>query len=390
MAERSHPVQPLLPKLKVALVQDWLTGMRGGEKVLEAICPLFPGADIYTLVCNRNNISSVIRGHPIHTSFIQSLPFAGRKHQIYFPLFPAAIERFEMSDYDLVISTSHCVAKGIVTRPHTLHLCYCHTPMRYAWDFYNLYLESTRPRWAARLLLPLAINYMRMWDEASANRVDGYVANSHNVRRRIAKYYRREAAVIHPPVDIESFTPGDGSPGSYYLLVSAMVPYKRDDLAVRVLTGRGARLVVVGDGPERRNLELAAGGRAEFRGRLEHEALAECYRGARALVYPGEEDFGITPLEANAAGRPVIAFKAGGVLETQTEGSTAVFFDQQTEAGLSAALDRFESTRWDPAAIRENALRFSTPRFQEALTRYVLENWEEFVTGGRERPDVAA
>jgi glycosyltransferase involved in cell wall biosynthesis len=229
-----------------------------------------------------------------------------------------------------------------------------------------------------------------MWDEASAHRVDGYVANSHNVRRRIAKYYRRAATVIHPPVDVESFTPGGSSPGSYYLLVSAMVPYKRDDLAVRVLTGRGARLVVVGDGPERRTLEAAAGGRAEFRGRLEHEALAECYRGARALVYPGEEDFGITPLEANAAGRPVIAFKAGGVLETQVEGTTAVFFDQQTEAGLSAAVDRFESTTWDPAVIRDNALRFATPRFQEALARYVLEGWEDFVTGGRERPDVSA
>lgn len=389
MTDRTHLPEPLLPGLKVAIVHDWLTGMRGGEKCLDVFCELFPTADLYTLVAIPENVSARIREHTIRTSFIQSLPFARRKHQIWFPLFPAAVERFELSGYDLVLSSSHCVAKGVVTRPHTLHICYCYTPMRYAWDFYNLYLERTRPAWLARLLLPYAINYMRSWDEASAHRVDGYVAISHTVRRRIAKYYRRDSTVIYPPVDTDTFTPG-AAEGAYYLVVSAMVPYKRDDLAVKVLTQRGARFVVVGDGPERRHLEALAGGRGEFRGRLPGPELVDTYRRAKALIYSGEEDFGIVPLEANSCGRPVIAFKAGGALETQVEGQTAVFFAEQSESALSAAIDRFEQSAWNPAAIRENALRFSRPRFAETIAAHLQECWEEFESGGRERPDVSA
>ncbi len=381
----THSGEGQFQNLRVALVQDWLTGMRGGEKVLEAACDIFPEADIFTLVCVPENISDKIRKHRIETSFIQSFPFARRKHQVYFPMFPAAIEKFELGDYDLVVSTSHCVAKGVLTRPHSLHVCYCHTPMRYAWDFRNLYIDRTRPHWLASAVLPFLLERLRTWDEASAHRVDCFVANSHNVRRRIAKYYRRQAQVLHPPADLSRFRIDPERKPEYYLLVSAMVPYKRDDLAVKVLAERGAPFVVVGNGPERSRLEKIARGKGEFRGRLDAGELVRAFQGARALLYPGEEDFGITPVEANACGRPVIAYGAGGVLESQAEGETVVFFREQTEQALHAAFDEFEKGEWDTRKIRKHAKVFDLPQFRTRLESHVRESWTDFQSSGRER-----
>lgn len=370
---------------RVALVQDWLTGMRGGEKVLEALCEIFPNADIFTLVYLPEKISERIRRHVVRSSFIQRLPFAHKRHQLYFPLFPAAIEQFELSEYDLVVSTSHCVAKGVLTRPDTLHICYSHTPVRYAWDFRHLYQQSARPRWLARTVLPLALSYLRTWDEASANRADLYIANSRNVAMRIARYYGRHATVVHPPVDTRWYTPeAPVRDGDHYLLVSAMVPYKRDDLALEVLVERGLPFLVVGDGPERKNLErIGRNGRGRFVGRSTDEELLQYYRRCKALLYPGEEDFGITPVEANACGRPVIAYGKGGALETQVDGATGLFFEHQTCQSLSDVLERFEGISFDSPQIRSHAERFSKERFLQQLSGVLTRARDLFRSEGR-------
>lgn len=352
--------------MKTALVHDWLNGMRGGEKVLEVLCELYPDADIFTLLCEPDKISPLIRNRRITTSFIQKLPLARRYYRNYLPLFPAAIEQFDLRGYDLVISSSHCAAKGVITAPGTRHVCYCHTPMRYAWEQYHEYFPSERLGLLQRWFIPTAMSRLRLWDAATANRVDAFLANSAHVARRIKKYYGRESTIVHPPVDAARFRPAEKTE-DYYLVVSALVPYKRIDRAITACNQLGVPLRVVGNGPERERLQKLAGPTVRFQPPATTEQLTDLYGRCRAFLFPGEEDFGITPLEAMASGRPVVAYGVGGALETVIDGVTGLFFGEPTAESLAAAILRSQQTAWDPDAIRARALEFDRPKFKERL-----------------------
>lgn len=346
------------PGLRVALVHDWLTGMRGGEKCLEVLCELFPQAPLYTLIHVRGSVSPTIEDRPIHTSFVQRLPGAATHYRRYLPLFPKAIESLDLTGYDLVISTSHCVAKGVSTRPGSLHICYCHTPMRYVWDQYEEYFGKDRAGVATRLAMSVAAPYLRAWDVRTADRVHHYIANSRNVQERISRIYHRTSEVICPPVDVERFTVSN-RPREFAVMVTALVPYKRVDLAVESFNRSGKRLVIVGKGPEFEHLRSAARSNVEFLGWKSDDELAELYQRATMLIFPGEEDFGIVPLEAMASGTPVVAYGKGGALETVVDGKTGVFFKDQNVDSLDDALRRAASITWNAGQIREHARLFS-------------------------------
>ncbi len=366
--------------MKVALVQDWLTGMRGGEKCLEVLCELFPNADVFTLVHHRGSVSPVIESMPIRTSFIQALPFSHRRHQIYLPLFPAAIERFDLSSYDLIVSTSHCVAKG-ARRTRGVHICYCHTPMRYVWEFYDEYFAHAPGGRASQFFLRAVMERLRRWDLQTLDRVDHFIANSENVAGRIQRFYGRASEVIHPPVDTEFFTPG-GEKEDSYLVVSALVPYKRVDLVVDAFRHLRRPLVVIGKGPEERRLREQAPEWITFKGWVEPETLREYYRKSRALIFAGIEDFGIVPLEAQACGTPVLAFGRGGALESirgvwlgeggvegaeSVSGATGLFFEEQTPVVLASAVRAFEKMQFDRDALRNQALEFGRDRYRSRM-----------------------
>ncbi len=353
--------------MRVAIIHYWLLTMRGGEGVVEAMCELFPGADLYTHVAKPEALSETIRSHRIRETFIGRLPGARRHYQKYLPLMPLALEQLDLREYDLVISSECGPAKGVITTPDTLHVCYCHSPMRYVWDMYWDYLEGV-----SRPLRPLArrlLHYLRNWDFASAARVDHFLANSEHVARRVRKHYRREAEVIHPPVDTEAFGIAN-SIGDYYLLVGQLVSYKRADLAVRAFSEAGKKLVVIGEGEQMRMLERMAGPTIELMGRQPAEVIRDRYSRCKALVFPGEEDFGIVPVEAMASGRPVIAYGRGGALETVVDGRTGLFFEEQTVESLLAAVERFEGVAdtFDPVDIREHALGFEREVFKRKLS----------------------
>lgn len=367
-----------LADLKVAIVHYWLVSMRGGEKVVEQLCELFPQADLYTLVARPENLSETIRRHKLTTSFLQRLPGGVKHYQKLLPLMPFAIEQFDLNGYDLVISSDTNVTKGVVTRPGVLHVNYCHTPMRYAWDMYHEYMHGFGLGRIAKMIMAASTNYLRVWDVAAANRVDHFIANSGNVRRRIRKHYRREAEVIPPPVDVETFVPG-GAAGDYYLMLGQIIPYKRVDVAVEAFNRNGRRLVIIGEGSERERLKALAKPNVEFRGRLTTEEIHRLYAGCRGFVFPGEEDFGITPLEAQACGRPVIAFGKGGALETVRDGETGLFFAEQTAESLNAAVDRLEAGDHSitPEKCRANALGFSNAKFRERMAAFIAKKWTE-------------
>ncbi|MBK8230290.1 MAG: glycosyltransferase [Candidatus Eisenbacteria bacterium] len=358
--------------MKVALVQDWLTGMRGGEKVFERFCRRFPEAPIYTLVHVPGSVSGAIESHPIHASFVQGLPGAQKRYQRYLPLFPAAIERFDLRGYDLVLSSSHCAAKGVIVHPGTRHLCYCHTPMRYVWSSYEEYFGSGRVSGLAARVLPFVASYLRQWDQLSASRVDSFAANSAHVARRIRRYYGRDARVIHPWVDVDFFTP-EGPREDFYLVVTALVPYKRVDLVLEAARRLDRPFVIVGDGVERERLERNAPANVRFLGWLPEEPLRDFYRRCRALLFPGEEDFGIVPVEAQATGAPVIGLGRGGLLETVREDERGVFFAEPTADQLCAAIERFESRGWEHAAIRDGVLSFGPTRFEAEIDRWLAD-----------------
>lgn len=363
---------------RVAIVHDWLTGMRGGERCLEVFCDLFPAADIFTLVHRPGAVSPAIERHRIRTSFVQDLPAATRRYRAYLPLFPFAVERFDLSGYDRVISISHCVAKGAVPPPGADHLCYCLTPVRYAWDMAEAYFGGmpAPARWGVEAVLA----GLRRWDARTASRVTRFVAISRHVADRVARHYDRAASVLYPPVDCARFAPParDRAPEDFDLVVSALVPYKRVDLAVAAATRLSRRLLVVGTGPEETRLRRLAGPTVSFLGWRGDAEIADLYARCRAFLFPGEEDFGITPLEAMASGRPVVAFGRGGALETVVgldapsgEPPTGIFFAEQTVEGLAAALALFDrrAADFDPAACRRRAERFDLPRFREAARR---------------------
>lgn len=354
--------------MRVALVHDWLTGMRGGEKCLELFCGLYPEAPIYTLVHRIGSVSPAIESHPIHTSFLQRAPWGRSRYQRYLPLFPAAIERFDLRGYDLVLSSSHAVAKGVVTHPGTVHVCYCHTPMRYVWLAFEHYFGGGRYKFPSSWLLPSVATWLRTWDVATAQRVNHFIANSHNVAGRIRHYYAREASVVHPWVDLETYRPEPSvTREDYYLIISALVPYKRVDLAIEAARRMGKRLVIIGSGVERKRLEQRADGSVTFRGWLPTEGLVDAMRRAKALLFPGEEDFGIVPLEAMACGTPVVAYGAGGALETVVDGETGVFFTEQTVTALCTALEKLEDLPPVAAAARARAELFSAAQFKKRI-----------------------
>ncbi len=360
--------------MRVALIHDWLTGMRGGEKVLEVLCELEPAADIFTLLHRRGSVSATIERHRIHTSLIQRLPWAATHYRRFLPLIPFAIEQFDLDPYELVVSSSHCAAKAVITTGRARHICYCHSPMRYAWDQFDAYFGAERvggvaSRWFYR---PTMARLAR-WDAATAARVDRFVANSRHVAGRIARYYNRVASVVYPPVDTVFYHPAAVPPESHFLIVSALVPYKRIDLAIEACQRAGARLRIVGDGPERDTLERLAGGTAEFLGAVSDAAIRDEYRRALAVILPGEEDFGIVPVEAQACGRPVVALGRGGVLDTVTDGETGVLFAEPTAQALAAALERVAALRVDGGRLRASAERFSRQRYAGQMRALIDE-----------------
>jgi len=366
-----------LKDLRVALVHHWLVGMRGGEKVLEAFCRIFPNADIFTLVSEPVAISETIKQHRISTSWIQNLPRASKYYSHYLPLFPFAIEQFDLSGYDLVISSDAVVGKGVITRPETCHICYCHTPMRYAWSAYHTYLQAIDSSWKRRVVA-FFMNYLRAWDLASASRVDYFLANSQTVANRIAKYYRREARVISPPVEVASFSVAQ-TIDDYFLIVGQLVPYKRFDLAIDVFNQLKYPLVVIGEGPQYSRLKKAARENIRFVGRLSDAELNFRLSRCRALVFPGEEDFGMVVVEAHACGRPVIALARGGALETVVPEVNGLLFAEETTESLADAVQRFVSveSEFQPQLIRETAAPFDENRFSAEVTAFLSDKTEE-------------
>ena len=356
--------------MKVAIIHYWFVSRRGGERVVEELCRLFPQAHLYTHVFDQKSLTSDLDGKIKFTSFINRLPFAKRWYKNYLPLMPLALEQLDLRGYDLVISSESGPAKGVLTSPETLHICYCHTPMRYVWDMYLNYM-STSGRIKRFFMAPL-LHYLRLWDRLSADRVDHFVANSAYVARRIAKHYRREADVVYPPVAVDDFSISEQL-GDFYLMVGQLVGYKRADLAVKAFTRSGKRLIIIGEGEELGSLRAIAGKNVEFLGRQPFEVLRDHYSLCQALIFPGEEDFGIVPLEAMASGRPVIAFGKGGALETVVDGKTGVFFREQTEDALLEAVERFEGMKdyFDSAEIREHACRFGPERFRSEMSKII-------------------
>ncbi|MCX7007454.1 MAG: glycosyltransferase [Kiritimatiellaeota bacterium] len=356
---------PSWSNLNVALAHDWLTGMRGGERVLEWLCRGFPKAPIYTLIHEPKRISAEINAHPIHTSALQRVPGITRHYRWFLPFYPAALASLPTPEADVLISTSHCVAKSLRVRPGAKHLCYSFTPMRYAWLFHDEYLGRNPLK---RALAAPVLAALRRWDRATATRVDRFVTLSHHVQDRIRRFYGREADVVYPPVDVDYFTPGGAEePDNFDLIVSALVPYKRVDLAVRAYTRLGWTLKIAGTGTDFAALKKIAGPNIEFLGWQADDQLRELYRRCRLLVFPGEEDFGIVPLEAHACGRPVVALARGGALETLLDGETAVFFREQTESALLAAINAATAKPWSREGIRRQAERFAPQQFINGL-----------------------
>ncbi|HEY5619697.1 MAG TPA: glycosyltransferase [Vicinamibacterales bacterium] len=348
--------------------------MRGGERALEALCEMYPDADIFTLCHVRGSVSSTIERHRIETSFVQRLPRAATYYRQYLPLFPLAIEQFNLDPYELVISSSHCVAKAAVATGRARHLCYCFSPMRYAWDQFDAYFGPARVgRLANRWVYRPAMARLARWDAATASRVHRFVAISAHVAARIRRYYNREATIVYPPVDTVFFHPADVTPGTHFLIVSALVPYKRIELAMEACERVGAPLRVVGDGPDRQRLEARAGRNVEFLGRLSDEAVRDEYRTALAVILPGEEDFGIVPVEAHACGRPVVALARGGAVETVIDGQNGVLFGELEVAELASALARVARHRFDPTAVRASAQRFARERHMLRMRELIDE-----------------
>ncbi|HEY9855063.1 MAG TPA: glycosyltransferase [Stenomitos sp.] len=358
--------------MKVALVHEWLTTLGGSERVVWAFHRMFPDAPVYTTVHRRDLLPAEFNGLDVRPSFLQRLPGATRHYQKLLPLMPLAFEQFDLSSYDLVLSSSHACAKGVVTRPDQLHVCYTHTPMRYAWDLYHDYLKDVSP-----LLRPLAavlLSNLRQWDVLAANRVDNFVANSREVAKRINKHYRRQALVVPPPIDVERFEVAPAAEvGDHLLVVSRLVPYKRVDLAIQAANQTGMPLKVIGDGPLYSELKAMAKPNVEFLGHVGDQEVARAMARCRALVFGAFEDFGLVPLEVQACGRPVVAYGAGGALETVIDGVTGLFFPEQTPDSVAAALRRLDRTDFEPAAIRRHAESFGFESFAARMHRVIDE-----------------
>lgn len=367
-------------KRRIAIVHDWLPVYGGAERVLEQMLHVYPEADVFSLIDALNEENrQFLKGRPVKTSFVQRLPWGKKYYRHCFPIMPLAIEQFDFSGYDLVISSSYAFAKGIITGPRQLHLCYCHSPIRYAWDLQSQYLKESRlerglKSWLVRWLL----HTIRVWDHRTAAGVDAFMANSHFIARRIEKVYRREAAVVYPPVNVDRFQTR-AQKDDFYMVASRLVPYKRIDLVVEAFNAMPEKkLVVIGDGPELSKLRRLAGPNVTVMGWQTNEVMRDHMQRARGFVFAGEEDFGIILLEAQASGTPVIAYGCGGALETVVEDQTGLFFHEQTVPALCDAVRRFEARPWNAQRCREHSERFSAQQFRENFHAFVEEEWGRF------------
>ncbi len=369
--------------MKKALIHDWFTVYAGAEKCIESFTNIWNDFDVYSLIdfLDDSDRQRILKGKRAHTSFVQKLPGAKKAYRNYLPLFPLAIEQFDLRHYDLILSSSYAVAKGVLTHSEQLHISYVHTPIRYAWDLYHQYLEESGLDHGFKgILAKYFLHRMRIWDVATANRVDHYIANSYYIASRIKKIYAKESEVIYPPVDVEKFTLHTKK-ADYYLTASRIVPYKKIDLIVEALSGNDRKLVVVGTGPHMDKIKAKASKNIELLGYQEDRTLIELMQKARAFIFAAEEDFGIVPVEAQACGTPVICLGKGGTRETVIDGVTGVHFHEQSIDALREAVERFEklSDRFDPTIIRKNALRFSRERFEKEIRKYVEEKYRAFL-----------
>jgi glycosyltransferase involved in cell wall biosynthesis len=356
--------------MKVAIIHYWLVGMRGGEKVIEALCEMYPQADIFTHVYVPGSVSDRIRRHKVIPTFINALPRAAKMYKNYLPLMPLALEQLDLRGYDLIISSESGPSKGIIPSSDALHVCYCHTPMRYIWNMYHDYRNSAGR--LARLMMPPLTHYLRMWDVTSAARVDSFVANSATVARRIHRYYGANSAVIHPPVDTDAFSIAAPSElADYYLMAGELVSYKRPDLAVRAFNEMKLKLVVIGGGEMLDEIRRLAGPTVTVLGAQPFDVLKQHYARCRALIFPGEEDFGMVPVEAMASGRPVVAFGRGGATETVADGVTGVFFSEQTVEAISSAVRSLAGIEIDSGKIAAHARQFGRDQFFQKMRTHI-------------------
>jgi glycosyltransferase involved in cell wall biosynthesis len=364
--------------MKIALVHDYLNQYGGAEKVLEAFCEIFPDAPVYTLIYDPELVDSMFPGKRIRASFLQKFPFIKKHHRFFSPLMPLATEKLDLSAFDIVLSDSAAFSKGVITKPNTLHICYCHTPTRYAWDDSHRYIREFSIPKLARFLVPIFMNYLRLWDREAAYRVDKFISNSNFVSKRIKKYYKQDAVVIYPPINTKFFTPTENPGKGYYLMVGRLLPYKRFDIAIEAFNRLELPLKIIGKGPEMAKLKKAANWSIEFLGELTGDELKTHYQNCKALVFPQEEDFGIVALEAMACGRPVIAYRGGGALESVLEGKTGVFFDEQNTKSLIEAIKDFDVEKFDSKIIRNHALKFDKEVFKKKIREFVEKSYDHW------------
>jgi len=356
--------------MKIALVHDYLVQYGGAERVLECFTEIWPYAPIYTLIYDEQKTHEIFKGKRIYTSFLQKFPYSRANHRVFPPLMPPAIEQFDFSKYDVILSDSSSYAKGAITRPETLHICYCHTPMRYAWDDCQKYIDEFGFPGFVKKMVPFFMNYIRVWDRISAERPDKYIANSKFVAGRIEKYYKKDSEVINPPVDVKKFHAGEKT-GDYFLMVGRLMTYKRFDIVVEAFNKLGWPLKIIGRGPDMKRLSRMAKPNVAFTGRLSDEELAKTYSEAKAFIFPQEEDFGIVAIEAMAAGRPIIAFRGGDIIEHVEDGKEGIFFQKQTAECLIQALQKFDPKKFDSRKIREKALPFDREIFKVRIREYI-------------------
>jgi len=373
--------------MRVALVHDYLNQYGGAEKVLQAFMEIYPNAPIYTLIYDpavfQKYGTNPFLNKKVHTSFLQKIPLAKSHHRMFPLLMPIAIEQFDLSDYDLVLSDSASFAKGVIVKPNTLHICYCHTPPRYAWDDSHKYIEEFNLPGIVKKAIPFFMNYVRLWDKEASLRVDKFICNSKFVAKRIKKYYNQKTEVIYPPVDTKMFKAAKLSSvvlnsENYFLIVGRLLTYKRFDIAIKAFNELGKVLKIAGDGPERKKLEKIAKGNIQFLGGLFDNQLKNYYQNCQALIFPQEEDFGIVALEAMACGKPVIAYRGGGVLESVREKKTGIFFNEQTVDSLVRAVRNFQPEKFDSQKIRRHALKFSKERFKKQIKDFVEKNYYDY------------
>ena len=363
--------------MKIALVHDYLVQHGGAERVLECFCELFPDASIYTLIYDKKVMGDTFANCNIYTSSLQKIPFARTKHRIFPLLMPMAIEEFDFSQFDIVLSDSSSFAKGIITRPETLHISYVHTPMRYAWDDCQKYTRDFGLPKLIEKLVPFMMNSIRIWDSVSSDRVDKYVANSNFVARRIKKYYNKDATIINPPVSTDNFYVDTKNVGNYYLMVGRLIAYKRHDIAVEAFNRLKLPLKIIGRGPELKSLKKIAGDNIEFLERVDDAELAGYYAHAKAFIFPQEEDFGIVAIEAMASGRPIIAYRGGDIIEHVEDKKTGIFFDEQTPETLSQAVLEFNKYKFDSYYIRKQSEKFDREIFKRKIKDYIEKEFEK-------------